>query len=120
MTIKTPEQTLTKNALVLAAGNGSHFGGGLNITPGADLFDGKLNICIIHDVSRLSVLYVLSKFLKGTHIATKYCTCFQTTELEVTCEPESMMELDGTIMKGNPVTIKILPGLVNLAVPEDI
>ena len=120
MFIKTPEQTMTKNALVLAAGNGSHFGGGLNVTPGADPFDGKFNVCVIHDVSRISVLYVLSKFLKGTHTETKYCTCFQTTELEVTCEPESMMELDGTIMKGTPVTIKILPGFVNLAVPEDV
>ncbi|MBQ6425258.1 MAG: diacylglycerol kinase family lipid kinase [Clostridia bacterium] len=120
MTIITPERTITKNALILAAGNGTHFGGGLNITPGADPFDGKFNVCVIHDVSRLSVLYVLAKFLKGTHTATKYCTCFQTTELEVLCEPDSMMELDGTIMRGTPVTIKLLPGMLNLAVPEDI
>ena len=120
MTVKTPEGTITKNALILAAGNGTHFGGGLNITPGADPFDGKFNICILHDVSRLSVLYVLAKFLKGTHTTTKFCTCFQTTELEVSCEPDSLMELDGTIMKGTPVTIKLLPGMLNLAVPDCI
>ena len=120
MTVKTPEGTITKNALILAAGNGTHFGGGMNITPGADPFDGKFNVCIIHDISRLSVLYVLAKFLKGTHTSTKYCTYFQTTELEVQCEPESMIELDGTIMKGTPVTIHILPGAVNVAVPETL
>ena len=114
------EQELRVGCVILAAGNGTHFGGGLNITPGADPFDGKLNVCVIHDISRISVLYVLAKFLKGTHISTRFCTYFQTTELEVTCEPDSMLELDGTIMKGTPVTIKLLPGMVNLAVPADI
>ena len=119
-TIKTPDGTMTKNTLIISAGNGTHVGGGLNITPDADPFDGKFDVCIIHDVTRVTVLFVLSKFLKGTHTSTKFCTYFRTEELEVTCEPDSRMELDGTIMKGTPVTFKLLPGMLNIAVPEDV
>ena len=116
--IRTPEGEMTKNALLVCAANGTHIGGGMNVAPGSDPFDGKFNVCILHDVTSATVPALLAKFLRGKHTESKHCTYFQTTQLDITCEPESMLELDGEIMKGTPVSFKLLPGALLLAGPR--
>jgi len=113
--ITTPEGTDEKNVLILAAANGSHFGGGMQISPRSDLFDGKLSICIVHSVKWYHIPIVLPALLMGKHVRlTKYVTTFDTTELTAVCTPESRMEVDGEIMPGTPVTFRILPAALNV------
>ncbi|MEG1524936.1 MAG: diacylglycerol kinase family lipid kinase [Clostridia bacterium] len=108
-TITWPGGTLQKSTLLIAAGNGTHFGGGMMVTPKADPFDGLLDICVIHDVTKLALLIVLPRFIKGKHLGTKYVTYFRTTELTAVCDPVSRIDVDGEVMPGTPVTFKILP-----------
>jgi len=108
--ITTPEGVDVKDVLIIAAANGSHFGGGMHISPRSDLFDGKLSICIVHDVKWYHIPIVLPALLMGKHIKIKkLVTCFDTTELTAECEPSSRIEVDGEIMPGTPVTFRILP-----------
>lgn len=117
--ITYPEGEMDKDVLLIAAGNGTSFGGGLMVAPGADPFDGKFNICILHDVTKAAIPGLLAKFFSGKHIETKYCTYFQTTELTADAHPTSMMEVDGEIMPGTPVTFKILPEAISICVPKE-
>lgn len=116
--ITFPGGELDKDVLLIACGNGTSIGGGLCVCPEADPFDGKFNVCIMHDVTKAVVPGLLVKFFSGKHIQTKYCTYFQTTELTATADPVSLMELDGAIMPGTPVTFKMLPGSILVAAPE--
>ena len=106
------------NVLIIAAGNGTHFGGGMMVTPKADPFDGLLDICVINNISKLNAYLILPKFLKGEHLTTKYVTYFQTTELTAVCEPASLLDVDGDILPGTPVTFKILPKAISVIVPQ--
>lgn len=109
-TITWPEGQMEKNVLIIAAGNGTHFGGGMKVTPFADPFDGLLDICVIHDVNFYAILTILPRFFSGKHVNhKKFVTYFRTTELTAVCDPVSRIEVDGEVMPGTPVTFKILP-----------
>ncbi len=116
--ITWPEGSMEKDVLILVAGNGTHIGGGMNITPGADPFDGLLNVCVIHDVKRRHIPTLLPKFLSGKHIGNPRVTYFRTTELTAECSPHSRIEVDGEVMEGTPVIFRVLPGKLNVIVPE--
>ncbi len=111
------ETSAEYDSLIVAVGNGAFFGGGMHITPGADVFDGKFNVCIVHDVNRLNILPTLLKFASGRHVDLDYVDYFQTSELTCECDPVSDLELDGEIMPGTPVTYKVLPGALKVFVP---
>lgn len=108
---------LDRDVLLIAAGNGTHFGGGMNVTPKADPFDGLLDICVIHDVSKCALLTVLPLFLKGRHLGTRFVTYFRAKELKAVCDPVSRIEVDGEVMPGTPVTFRVLPGSMRVVVP---
>jgi diacylglycerol kinase family enzyme len=104
--------------LIIAAGNGTHFGGGMMVTPKADPFDGLLDICVINNISKLRAYTILPKFMKGEHLSTKFVTYFKTTELTAVCEPASLLDVDGDILPGTPVTFKILPKSLWVIAPQ--
>lgn len=119
VTLTWPEGRLETNALIVAAANGTHFGGGMKIAPDADPFDGKLDVCVIHDITYRNALIILPSFLKGKHL--KYrdnVEYFRTTELTATAEPASRIDIDGELMPGTPVTFRILPQKLKVVVPE--
>ena len=106
----TPEGTMEKNVLLMAAANGTHFGGGMRVAPTADPFDGLLDVCILHDVNVFSLLLLMTNLKSGNHIKSKkHVTYFRTTEITASCEPESRLDVDGEVMPGTPVTFRILP-----------
>lgn len=116
--ITTPEGVMEKDVLLIAAGNGTHFGGGMNIAPDADPFDGLLDVCIIHDVNKRALISLLPNLSSGGHIKTKYVTYFRTTELTAECEPVSRLDIDGEVVPGTPVHFEILPKSLWVIVPE--
>jgi len=116
--ITWPEGSMEDDVLIIAAGNGTHFGGGMMVTPNADPFDGLLDICIMHGVKKRNALTLLPKFLKGNHLGTKYVTYFRTTELTAECEPSSLLDVDGDVLPKTPVTFRILPKSIWVCVPQ--
>lgn len=57
--------------LLTSIANGSFCGGGIMSNPLADVNDGFINLNIIKNVSRLRLLTLLPKYMKGTHIRMK-------------------------------------------------
>lgn len=117
-TLTFPDGTIERNVLLAAAGVGTHFGGGMNVLPESDMSDGLLDVCIAHDVGRLSLLKVFPRFIKGKHLGLKYITYRKATEVSVVCDPVSRIEVDGERMDGTPVTFRVLPGALKVRAPK--
>jgi len=111
-------QALDRNVMILAAGNGTHFGGGMHITPGADPGDGLLDICIVHDIGKLAVLWMLPRLQAGTHLASRYVTYLKAREVTAVCEPPSRAQTDGEVIEHTPVTFKVAPGSLVVRIKE--
>lgn len=118
-TLRFESGTVETTLLLIAAGNGRFFGGGMEVTPNADPADGLLDICFIHDVDLYGILTVLPKFLKGKHLGcARYVTYRKERSVTVECDPVSRMELDGERMMGTPVEIRIDEKALKIRVPR--
>ena len=117
-TLTFPDGSIERNVLMAAAGVGTHFGSGMMVLPESEMSDGLLDVCIAHDVSRLKLLSLLPKFIKGRHVGLPCITYRKTTEVSVVCDPVSRIEVDGERMDGTPVTFRVLPGAITVRAPK--
>ena len=107
------------NILLLAAANGTHFGGGMNVTPLADPFDGLFDICVLHDFNKPAFLTRLLPFIKGKHLRfRRYISYFRAKELTASCDPLSRIQADGELLKETPCTFRLLPGAIRVMTPQ--
>ncbi|QHQ60813.1 YegS/Rv2252/BmrU family lipid kinase [Anaerocolumna sedimenticola] len=70
-------------------------GGGMQIAPAADPYDGKLSVCIVHGVSRLRILTVLPFLLFGKHIHFKGVVTFNCRLLDIEVDNPYWVHIDG-------------------------
>jgi diacylglycerol kinase (ATP) len=55
-------------AMLVAVGNGPSYGGGLRITPGARLDDGRLDVVVIAAMTKPDLLRTFPRLYRGTHV----------------------------------------------------
>ena len=100
-----------KGELLLAAAcNGSIFGNGLHIHPGASISDGKLNMTILAKVSLLDYLLNVVKVKRGKRIKHPEAHYFESNTLTLTSDSEELhAETDGEYIRGKSFEISIIP-----------
>ena len=117
ITAETPDDKFETDIMLIAAGNGRYFGGGMMVTPQADVSDGLLDFCIVKAIPRRKVFMLFSKFMKGRHVEFDFVNFIKATEMTLTCSPAAKVQLDGEIIEETPVTFKILPGALSVVRP---
>jgi diacylglycerol kinase (ATP) len=96
--------------LLAAACNGSIFGNGLHIHPGASISDGKLNMTILAKVSLLDYLLNVLKVKRGKRIKHPEAHYFESNTLTLTSPSEEIhAETDGEYIRGKSFEISIIP-----------
>jgi len=101
--------------LMVEAGNGTHYAGGMHVTPYADVTDGLLDISYIHDITKPGVLKILPSFLNGKYVENKKRTeYFKTSRLRIECTPPSRINVDGEVVGTTPAEFKALPGALKV------
>ncbi|MCT9141259.1 diacylglycerol kinase [Streptomyces violarus] len=73
-------------ATLVAVGNGSSYGGGMRICPGADLTDGLFDITVVGDCSRTTLLRVFPRVYRGTHAGHPEVTVLRAARVEIAAE----------------------------------
>jgi YegS/Rv2252/BmrU family lipid kinase len=105
-------------ALLLAAGNGRFYGGGKMALPEADMTDGLLDICLVDKVSRLKILALFPKYIKGKHGALKMVHFYKCRKVVIRSEEPIAMNIDGEISVVNKAEFEIKPKGLNFIVPK--
>ncbi len=99
--------TFHKTYLV-AIQNGKYFGGGMNVAPDAKVDDGILDICIIHNVSRLKLFIVFPSVYSGSHLKfTKNVFYTQGKKIHITSNDPRPFTTDGELSEKVYHNIKI-------------
>ncbi|MFA5135210.1 MAG: diacylglycerol kinase family protein [Patescibacteria group bacterium] len=107
-----------KQVLLVAACNGTTYGGGFYIAPSAKIDDSVLTVCIIDRASRLYILRCIPKILKGTHVSLGIVHTYTTTKLDITCEQPAAAQVDGEVLpKSRTFSIKIIPAALSVLTP---
>ncbi len=108
-------------AWLLAIGNGRCYAGGMMITPGAQLDDGELDVCVIGPVSRPAFLGNFPKVFRGTHVAHPAVTMLRGREVLVeSLDHRLPIELYGSGERIGPLPARLetVPAALRVVVPE--
>ena len=85
---------------LVTANNGKFFGGGMKITPNADIASDELDVVIVHTVHKLLLLPIFFTIYVGLHTKFKrWVTCFKTKEIKVTYTTPQIAQADGEGIK---------------------
>ncbi|WP_327182117.1 diacylglycerol kinase [Streptomyces sp. NBC_01334] len=103
-------------ATLVAVGNGSSYGGGMRICPGADLTDGLFDVTVVGDCRRTTLLRVFPKVYRGTHIDHPKVTVLRAAKVEIAAAGVSGYA-DGERLGELPLTARCVPGAVRLIGP---
>lgn len=88
--IKTDEKVF-----LLSIGNGWNVGGGLQLTPKAQLDDGVFDVCYLQNITRLRILQIFAKLYDGTIDQEEEYEGHQTKELHIKSELPIPAHIDG-------------------------
>ena len=109
--------------LLTSIANGCYCGGGIKSNPLASIQDGRINVNIIKNVSRLRFLYLLPFYMKGTFLKCKNIdkVVLSTNCREVVVTPldgKLRICVDGEIIDSDKIQFEICPGAFNFVVPQ--
>ena len=105
--------------LLFGASNGPFQGGKFNLAPGADIFDGYLDIHIISDMSPLGRLFKIQKVLGGRHEGLREVRIVRVKQLRFETFTDLPAHMDGETftLRSGEHSIRIGEQGVNLVVP---
>ena len=100
-----------------SSANTSSYGGAIKIAPGADPTDGKLDLCVIDQVSRLRAFSILWAVLSGRHRGRSEVRFIRTQSLRIEADEPLEVWADGERVAHTPVDIEVVPEAIQVLVP---
>ena len=109
--------------LMLAAIANGHFcGGGFQSCPAAKLDDGFMDVCVVRPVRGLKLPILLAKYRAGSHLmdkdADKYIEYIHCKKFRLRTLEPVRISVDGEVLDFADTEFEILPGALQLVVPE--
>lgn len=106
------------DAVLVTVGNTSSIGGGMRLTPDASAGDGLLDVLVATPLSRLSLVRLLPKVFTGEHVHDEHVSIERgrvvTIDVADRRAPVPVVYADGERMGGLPVTLEVVPGVLNV------
>ena len=106
--------------LMIAIANTRAFGGGMQIAPDANPFDGEADVVIVRDTSALDLLRMLPKTFKGTHVNHPAVEIIKAESLLLTSRNSQDntncgLRSDGEDVGSLPQAVTVVPGGLHVA-----
>ena len=93
-------------------------GSELPLAPGASLDDGKMDIGILKKMHRRGILKAFGMLKKdGRHVFHPQVDYHRFNRLEITTEQPTAINIDGENLGSTPLTMEVLPSIVNVMIP---
>jgi diacylglycerol kinase (ATP) len=122
ISIRVDELTWSGKAWLVAVGNTRSYGGGMMITPAAEIDDGLLDVCVITDVPRARFLTRFPSVFRGTHTQVEGVDMYRGARIELRSDAASIpLEIwaSGERVGALPASIEVVPRALQLLVPRE-
>jgi diacylglycerol kinase (ATP) len=93
------------------------YGGGMKISPRAQLDDGLLDVCVVGNVARLRLLRLFPSVYFGRHLGIPEVGYFQVERLRIETEKSLDVYADGEYVCRTPIEVSVDPGVLTVLVP---
>ena len=101
-------KSYSREAMLIAAGNGRSYGGGMLVCPDADLHDGLLDLMILNPVSKREFVRIFPSVYEGKHIEHPQVEIIRAHEISI--EADAVCYADGERVGPMPANIQAIPG----------
>ncbi|PRW61967.1 diacylglycerol kinase [Actinopolyspora mortivallis] len=115
-TLELDGRTWHTSAVLVAVGNGTSYGGGMRICPGASWTDGWFDVTVIGPVAARRLVRVLPTVYDGRHVEYPQVTTVRARRVSVST-PGVTAYADGEPLQRLPLTAECVPRAVNVLVP---
>lgn len=103
-------------AMLCAVANAPAFGGGMLIAPHAKVDDGKLDLFIVHRISRLELLKVFPKVFTGRHVTHPAVEFIELSAASIDSAGLPVYS-DGEHVGSSPIRVEAAPGALWVCAP---
>jgi YegS/Rv2252/BmrU family lipid kinase len=115
------DESISQDVLLLAVGVGKRAGGGFLLTPDAAVNDDFLDSCTVNPVGRLTMLNMLPRVMKGTHVTSKHVTMRKSRRIHIKSNMPLPIHIDGEIFAYpkndvREVTVTSLPAAIEVII----
>ena len=102
--------------LMVVVCNGQREGGGFFVAPNARSDDGMLDVIIADTMSKLQMLAMVPRFLKGTHLSDRRISAREVKHFVMTSQDPLYAHVDGEILcdEAHHIEIKVIPGCLRV------
>lgn len=111
--------TFEGKVMFIVVNNLPRFGGGMRIAPDASIDDGLLDLVIVKEIPKSTLLSVFPKVYNGRHVGHPAVQIHRTTRAEITIDRTMTMFGGGeplrTVEAGEPVAVEVSPGALRVA-----
>jgi len=107
-------RTLSGPFIGIVAANGSVMAGGMRLAPRADVYDGLLDILLIHGQTLGERLRHFPKIYSGRHLDSPKFSYFRATSLSLSSSDGVAFEADGEFLGRLPCRVEVLPSALRL------
>jgi diacylglycerol kinase family enzyme len=97
--------------------NGVWHGGGMKLAPDAAPDDGRFDVVLIGDVSKVDFLTTAPKIYKGTHVHHPKVEVVRSARAQVDAPVPLPIEVEGEQVGTTPATFEVVPGALRVRVP---
>jgi YegS/Rv2252/BmrU family lipid kinase len=97
--------------------NGVWHGGGMMLAPDAQPDDGRFDVVLIGDVSKVDFLTTAPKIYKGRHVAHPKVEVLRSARVGVDAGERLPIEVEGEQVGTTPAVFEVVPGALRLRVP---
>ncbi|WIY83615.1 diacylglycerol kinase family protein [Propionimicrobium sp. PCR01-08-3] len=111
-------ERLETRAVIAAVGNAGYVGGGIHLTPAADVTDGLLDIMLIAPVSRWTLIRLFPLLFRTGFV--KHPAITQRRAREVIVDGDDLVPMaDGEELGRAPLRVRCEPGALTIVVGDD-
>lgn len=93
------ELNYSGNTFMISVANGSRYGGGFEVAPGAHRDDKLLDVVVIGHVPVWKRFFYVPKVQKGRHLSSQFVKHFKSDELDVSFNEKVFAHLDGEVIQ---------------------
>lgn len=111
------EATEPESILGLSVGNGERTGGGMSLTPGARIDDGRLDLLVIRGQRVAERLRSFPRIYTGAHAGARGFTLRTFTAMEVRSDDGVPVAADGELIGVLPASFRTVPGVFTMILP---
>lgn len=111
------DKTVYQGRMVsLVVANGAYFGGGMKIAPPARVDDGRLDVVLLGDLSRVDLVSQMWKLYPGIHLRNPQVLWMRAATVSFEPETPGQLDLDGELYPGGTSRFSIQPRALRMLV----